>query len=271
MDSDVITDNFEEVRSNSEFPLADVFFPGQKLRGRMKHLQGADFTYADNGDIKRAKHRKVVNVVVLDVEPVSLNVQWQWQTPGSGNPDGTATIELKTPNDNLTGEEIKKVKCLNLFESCTVQISDVSYYTPSQKDVVLDKGDWNKKVSVTLRNGTSNNPAMEMHGGANTKKKDDDEYEDEVEGPATMDSTSLPISDSGNTEVNIQEPEKAANPTTNKTKVLPKVSTRSLRKKKLKKAVRKPSMPKIGNGDAVTVVETLHTQSVVDIVWQVSI
>ena len=53
----------------------------------------------------------------------------------------------------------------------------------------------------------------------------------------------------------------------NTKKSLPKVSTRSLRKKKLKKA-RQPATVTI-NRETQLVVETIHTSSSVDVVWQV--
>lgn len=52
-------------------------------------------------------------------------------------------------------------------------------------------------------------------------------------------------------------------------KSVPKVSTRSLRKRKLKKTRQVASITEIGKKETQAVVEVLHTCSTVDVVWQV--
>jgi len=56
----------------------------------------------------------------------------------------------------------------------------------------------------------------------------------------------------------------------NTKKLVPKVCTRALRKKKLKKAPQQHPATQV-NSEAQTVVETLHTQSVVDVVCKVNL
>jgi hypothetical protein len=174
-DSDVLIDNFEEVRNNTDYHESELFYPGQKLRGRLKHLKDADYSYITN-ELKKTKDKKTVHLVVTDVQPLSLNVQWQWQTPGILSETTSLNHDLKPPSEILTGEDIKRVQCLNLFESCTVQLCDISYYTPTPKDVLMDKSEWKKKVLgiITLKKDKKLSIASE-EVATNFIKEDEDE------------------------------------------------------------------------------------------------
>lgn len=148
-DSEVLIDTFEELRNSTEYSNSEVFYPGQKLRGRMRYLKNAEFSFMSE-ELKRAKEKKVVTAIVQDVKPMSVNVQWQWQTPSASTKEMSAEQSLKPPAETLTGEDINRIQCLNLFESCTVQLCDISYYSPTPEDKVLNKNDWKRKVATMM-------------------------------------------------------------------------------------------------------------------------
>jgi len=170
VDSEALLDQFEDIRRSSDgFGSSEIFYPGQRLRGQMKHLKEANWSYSSD-DLKRAKDRKIVTVVVTDVQPISLNIQWQWQTPGAHGEASTNLIDSKCPpSDTVDGEDLKRIKCLNLFESCTVQLGDISYYTPSSKDVIIEKLEWKKKLSDSKLLNRLINPS---ESESNCKKQD---------------------------------------------------------------------------------------------------
>lgn len=182
VDGMTLLDNFMEIRNNSVEYSPSYFYPGQQLRGRMKHLKDADFSKISE-ELKRAKDRKTVNVVVSAVEAASVQVQWQWQTPdehvGQENTDG-----FKPPPEFLTGEDVKNLKCLNLFEfeSCTVQISDMSFYQEKEKDVVVEKGEWKKKVTqgMTMATKPVKEKPVNGDGGENTTEVEEEEENAQV-------------------------------------------------------------------------------------------
>ena len=62
------------------------------------------------------------------------------------------------PDELLTGDDLAKVRKLNCYESCTLQIGDKRYVTVDAADIVMTKDQWrdvekdsyyNSKVSLT--------------------------------------------------------------------------------------------------------------------------
>lgn len=100
--SDHIMDHFEELRSNNEFHTSDIFYPGQKLRGKLLMLMRvADSINFATDELKKAKGKKIVTVVVTDVVPESVKIQWHWQTPELASLE--SAIALRPPPDKLSG------------------------------------------------------------------------------------------------------------------------------------------------------------------------
>jgi hypothetical protein len=181
VDSDAVEDRFQDVKRGPDMYGADtVFYPGQKLRGPMKCLKNADFSFISD-DLKRAKDRKFVSVVVDVVKPLSLNVHWQWLTPKSDEQDeavpkltkdSMAKDSQSPPSELVKGDDLEKIRCLNLHESCTVQIGDISYYTPTSKDNIIDRNDWRKLKAVTLSRSTqSKDTLVSKNQGSSVEEK----------------------------------------------------------------------------------------------------
>jgi len=134
-----------------------------------------------------------VTGVVTRVECVGVSVQWQYQTPISPmeqellqkketsesppvdikpsklntngaeeereiekEPEKEKELERKKPADFITGEDLKRMKSLNLFDACTVQLGDTSYYTVPPNATPLDKRTWQKEKRVYLLASTLN-------------------------------------------------------------------------------------------------------------------
>jgi len=160
VDSQCLVDSFEDLRKSFIFGCSDVFYPGQKLRGAIKHLKDANWTYQSE-ELKRAKDRKIVTVVVTDVQPISAFVHWQYHAPNQSKDEdwenALKNVASKSPPADLVKEEdLSRIKCLNLFESCTVQLGDISYCNVTPK-VTLEKSIWKKQMltSATSTNETS--------------------------------------------------------------------------------------------------------------------
>ena len=51
---------------------------------------------------------------------------------------------LKQPANYVTGDDLKEVRSLNIFDSCTLQIGDRNFYTMNDSDLVMTKSDWRK-------------------------------------------------------------------------------------------------------------------------------
>lgn len=294
VDSALILEHFDDVRRGFDsFSSSEVFYPGQKLRGPMRYLKTADWTYCSD-DLKRAKDRKYVTAVVTEVIPSSMIVQWQWQTPECPLEAPPENIEWQKnpPPDTVKGDTLKRVKTLNLFESCTVQLGDISYYTTKPGDIFIEKVAWRKTLpkateTLSLKQDSSKEPTLEnIFTHKEAKTKDSNASEGDV--PISLD-TNVPIKGDTTTttamlasametiESGAKETEKnnnnlpKVNSSTTTKRTLPRLSTKTLRKKKLKKT-RPPSIPPpsvVQSLSSRIVVETVHTNALVDVVWQV--
>ena len=246
VDSYGIAEHFEDTRRSSDgFGNGETFYPGQRLRGPMRYLRNADWGHCSE-DLKRAKDRKLVTVIVTCVETTGVSVQWQWQTPTSekeifkdsgkleeipstaqttaddkvaptpsGDERPTPPIEEKKPEkesikkqppDLVTGEDLKRIRSLNLFDACTVQLGDISFYTPSPNDTLLNKKVWRRESNIRILN------SHDLADKASDSKLDD-ENDSEIENDDAQASVE---NDSGNenetAEINIKiEPVRTEN------------------------------------------------------------
>ena len=58
----------------------------------------------------------------------------------------------RQPQDTVEGEQIKRLRMLNVFAPCTLQIGDKNMYTMRETDVVMMREDWKKleRQSINL-------------------------------------------------------------------------------------------------------------------------
>ena len=286
-------DHFEDTRRNQDgFGSSDVFYPGQKLTGAMRYLRDADWSHFSD-DLKRAKDRKIVTVTVTDVTPTSMNVQWQWQTPEVSPADNNrnnnkSAWQKEPPADLIEEKDLKRVKCLNLFESCTVQLGDISFYTKSAKDIIQEKSEWKKQMAV--QGVVSRSPPRSKSNDRSGQNQTIDQTESADNTDSLTTTVSIGVEGNNNNQVTTKESSLSVcylivfsqdnmsyleehvyqisyRLQTTVRKSFPKVCTRTLRKKKLKKT--RPQSNHDITLDGPLVVETVHTHSVVDVVWQV--
>lgn len=164
----------------------------------MRYLKDADWSHFSD-DLKRAKDRKVVTVTVTDVTPTSMNVQWQWQTPEVSSPDNNhsnnkSAWQKEPPADTIEEKDLNRVKCLNLFESCTVQLGDISFYTLSAKDVVQERSEWKKQM--TSQGVVSRSPLTSKSDDKLNQKKE--QAESVLETSDSMNTTNVESNNNNN-------------------------------------------------------------------------
>ncbi|KAK3930467.1 (E3-independent) E2 ubiquitin-conjugating enzyme [Frankliniella fusca] len=142
-------DEFDEKKDPlSEFPHRSDYYPGQVLYGPLHCLEYANWTQCTK-DMKaqRSKPNKVVQVVVEGVETTSVGVHWQcraYSKDGAGN-------DKEQPKFLVQGEDLKRLKLLNVFEPCTLQVGDRNYYTFREEDTVITKEHWKRNQREIFR------------------------------------------------------------------------------------------------------------------------
>jgi ubiquitin-conjugating enzyme E2 O len=81
---------------------------------------------------------------VESIETESVGVQWQCRAlgdaPGSGPP--------VQPRFLVEGEDLKRLKLLNLFEPCTLQVGARNFLILTENDTFVTKSQWKKTQSM---------------------------------------------------------------------------------------------------------------------------
>ena len=166
---------------NSEFH-RDEFYPGQLLVGKPSHFSNA--VWIEGGPEKLSydssgKHKKKARIVatVEKVEVVSLGVQWQCQS-WAGNE--TLTRPSEQPKFAIEDQDLKRVKMLNVFEPCTLQLGDKSFYSFKATDPMMSVKEWNQlqKNSLFPHLLVATNP--KKMNGKHSNKPPSDEWESDT-------------------------------------------------------------------------------------------
>lgn len=73
-----------------------------------------------------------------------------WQCKASDNVESKCDYKASQPNPYITGNDLKRLKRLNLFESSMLQINDMQYLKIEEKDLVnlTSKSQWRKERST---------------------------------------------------------------------------------------------------------------------------
>jgi ubiquitin-conjugating enzyme E2 O len=90
------------------------------------------------------KHKAERKFIVQAVDVDGVYVHWQCKASCEDNSNGSDT---GIPKSYITGEDLKRMKRLNLFESCMLQINDKNYLNLSESDSVVRKSQWKKEQS----------------------------------------------------------------------------------------------------------------------------
>ncbi|XP_071444821.1 (E3-independent) E2 ubiquitin-conjugating enzyme UBE2O isoform X3 [Hetaerina americana] len=138
---DLDAGRLDDVEEKKEKVANGEFYPGQTLCGPMNCLAEAKWVSCTK-EMKalRQKSNKNVRAVVEQVKVDSVGVHWQCRAYSK---DG-ACLEKEQPKFLVQGEDLKKLKLLNVFEPCTLQVGDRNYYTFQEGDVIMMKDQWRR-------------------------------------------------------------------------------------------------------------------------------
>jgi len=263
---DEVAEDLDDIRDKRdpecEFKRYD-FYPGQILFGPVRSLEGGQWIECSQ-DIQTArKHKphKAFKVTVEEIDFMSLGVSWMCRAYFSSN---TNSEEAKAqPKYKVEGDNLARVKMLNVFEPCTLQIGDRNFYTMKDNDIVMMKSEWKKLQKDQLMKGKKDKPSKKVAKLAEVEHLDEDDNSSEFEDcEADSDAASVSSHDSSSQNIEGKQGKK-------KVKHQPGLMTKVLKKKKLKKTKKTGplTMLVVKPGDKV-VTETLSTRSEVDVVWQ---
>ncbi|XP_017790324.1 PREDICTED: (E3-independent) E2 ubiquitin-conjugating enzyme UBE2O [Habropoda laboriosa] len=293
MDSRVLG-QLEERRDNEhDFPHSE-FYPGQSLWGPVHCLDHAQWITCTR-ELK-AKRKiiplKLINVIVEKVETDWVGVHWLCRAYSK---DG-AWSDQAQPKFVVEGENLKKLKLLNVFEPSTVQVGDRNFYVIKGDENVITREQWRKQqrdiFQVPKHSPKKTRPNISITKPPEDKKKEKDKVnEQQTENGqnninnlqnVTSNNTLMPpaqnqhteSSDDWDTEDTGSQSDSASvssgcssMSSMGKKKKGPALMTKVLKKKKLCKARKKvPPVPLIPGTKIV--VETLSTNTKANVVWQ---
>ncbi|XP_069684975.1 (E3-independent) E2 ubiquitin-conjugating enzyme UBE2O isoform X2 [Periplaneta americana] len=156
-------EDFNEKRDcDCEFPgHRDDFYPGQTLWGPLHCLEEAEWIHCTKElKAQRAKANKIIKVVVEEVQTDSVGVHWQCRAYSK---DG-AGAEKEQPKFLVQGEDLKRLRLLNVFEPCTLQVGDRNFYSFREDDTIVMKEQWRRSQRdlVLAGNSVTNGPASTL-------------------------------------------------------------------------------------------------------------
>lgn len=134
------------------------FYPGQTLWGPLHCLEEAEWIHCTKElKAQRTKANKIVKVMVEEVQTDSVGVHWQCRAYSK---DG-AGAEKEQPKFLVQGDDLKRLRLLNVFEPCTLQVGDRNFYTFREVDTVVMKEHWRRSQRdfILAGNSVTNGPA----------------------------------------------------------------------------------------------------------------
>jgi len=148
--TDDLAEELDDIRDKRdpecEFKRYD-FYPGQVLFGAIRNLESGSWSECSPEilAVRKQKPHKAFKVTVEDIEFAQLGVSWMCKAFSSSAEETKAQPKYK-----VEGEDLKRVKMLNVFEPCTLQIGDRNFYLMKENDIVLTKSDWKKLLKDQL-------------------------------------------------------------------------------------------------------------------------
>ncbi|KYN08640.1 PREDICTED: (E3-independent) E2 ubiquitin-conjugating enzyme UBE2O [Cyphomyrmex costatus] len=294
MDSCVLGQLEEARDSDNDFPHPTEFYPGQSLWGPVHCLEDAQWLQCtkEMKAKRKLKPQKITKVIVEKVETDWIGVHWQCRAYSK---DGWS--DQVQPKFVVEGEDLKKIKLLNVFEPSTVQVGNRNFYIIKGNENVITREQWRKQqrdiyqvpkqspkktrsnIMVTKlmedkeqkKNKTSNQ-LMEENGKSNGIRPQDIIGNNVLMPPPP--NQHAESSDEWDTEDTGSQSDStsvssccSSMSSAGKKKKGPALMTKVLKKKKLRKAKKKiPPVPLIPGTKIV--VETLSTNTKANVVWQ---
>ncbi|XP_050071796.1 (E3-independent) E2 ubiquitin-conjugating enzyme UBE2O [Anopheles maculipalpis] len=130
-----------------------LFYPGQQLVGLMSELANGKWLATSNEmKLSRKNHMLERKFTVQSVELQGVSVHWQCKVSSEDLEQKLSEGgSLQQPPEYIAGEDLKRMKKLNLFESCMLQINDKNYLKIEETDVICTKQAWRKDMSSKYR------------------------------------------------------------------------------------------------------------------------
>ncbi|XP_047529947.1 (E3-independent) E2 ubiquitin-conjugating enzyme isoform X2 [Vanessa atalanta] len=126
------------------------FYPGQVVYGPLGSLDNANWLNMTK-EMKSARKHKMHDhkFTVEAVMTESVSVHWQCRALCTQTSDAAAPQQ---PKFLVDGDDLKKLKLLNVFEPCTLQVGDRNFLTIGPEDTFVSKKQWRKQQSKYYRN-----------------------------------------------------------------------------------------------------------------------
>ncbi|KAH6943253.1 hypothetical protein HPB50_017979 [Hyalomma asiaticum] len=285
-----LTVRFPDGSTRPEFK-EEGFYKGQRLYGPMRCFEAARWlNCTKETSALLSRPHKNVHVTVEDVKVVYLFVQGvckAYQDTSNGNNQNDEIIKYV-----IEGDALDRVKMINIFERCALQIGDRNYYTLKATDNIITLDEWKRqcasKYSPPMHNaecpqapeneGVRQQPAAAVasHGDTCDSENNrdfqpcqdgsDSDYED-VEEDEASGSDSVSVT-SASTASSMDHHHRRA-PAFRRGKHGPSLATKLLKKRKLRRTRKRQPLeqPSMKPGD-VLVTEALATYTTAQVVWQ---
>ncbi|XP_014214684.1 (E3-independent) E2 ubiquitin-conjugating enzyme UBE2O [Copidosoma floridanum] len=291
-------EHFEEKReTDNDFPHTSEFYPGQSLWGPIHCLEEAQWIQCtkEMKAKRKSKPQRITKVVVEKVETDWVGVHWQCRAYSK---DGVWSNQAH-PKFVVEGEDLPKLKLLNVFEPSTLQVGDRNFYVIKGNETVITREQWRKQQREIFQVPKSPRKTRNMSKAAveekikrerrdmsQEKEKDvnDVNVDNKVNSEKDVMSNNLlappPVnvnaesSDDWDTEDTGSQSDSASissgcssMSSMGKKKKGPALMTKFLKKRKLCKARKKVPPPPLEPGTKI-VVETVSTNTKANVVWQ---
>lgn len=195
----------EEKRDNdNDFPHSTEFYPGQNLWGPIHCLEEAQWIHCtkEMKAKRKTKPQKITKVVVEKVETDWIGIHWQCRAYSK---DG-AWSDQAQPKFVVEGEDLKKLKLLNVFEPSTLQVGDRNYYVIKGNENVITREQWRKQqrdiFQVPKHSPKKVRPNISVTKPADDKKTNEKKVEDKKKGKEKENVSEESIEDSAQNNIN---------------------------------------------------------------------
>lgn len=147
---------------------------------------------------RKSKPQKITKVTVQEVETDWVGVHWQCRAYSK---DG-AWSDQAQPKFVVDGEDLKKLKPLNVFEPSTLQVGDRDFYVLKGNENVITREQWRKQQREVF-NVPKHSPRKSR---ANAKLADDRKRDKEIKDRANGTKTSYTIDHSADNVNGVEKP-----------------------------------------------------------------
>lgn len=119
------------------------------MRGPVHCLEEAQWIFCtpEMKAKRKTKPQKITKVVVDKVETDWVGVHWQCRAYSK---DG-AWSDQAQPEFVVQGDDLKKLKLLNVFEPSTLQVGDRNFYVVKANERVITREQWRKQQKEILQ------------------------------------------------------------------------------------------------------------------------